>query len=358
MIELVLLGMAVGLVLLGAVAFREPRAQASPGWVRTQTWKDVRSERESVLDRIRALFGTPGDASKAGLGIAAALGFLSIEIAIGLAIVFVIALAVLVKNWKGTSRNKKSMRWGAVGVALITGGALFAGTVLNIGGHGPGQCPEVRSACQTTSTITLAETATANIYNFADFSTDGSSNPTAISTDIVVNDASKSITLGLTTDYTANALYGLGTTTAFDTWGVTVTVSRTDNGWYESGVKPTASVSFSVTGIDQWFVLGNGTATGNHIMITEQNSLGVFMVAWEYGTSFGSSKLGYLNGGNLCELAAGSGCSVRISVYYNEDALPRSIPFASVNFNGSLVIAMQYGPTVTVPISQTVQSQA
>ena len=55
---------------------------------------------------------------------------------------------------------------------------------------------------------------------------------------------------------------------------------------------------------------------------------------------------------------AGDSATIRLAFYFNEDALPRSIQFATYTFSATITIAMDEGPSFSIPVTLTLQSQA
>jgi len=49
---------------------------------------------------------------------------------------------------------------------------------------------------------------------------------------------------------------------------------------------------------------------------------------------------------------------IRLTFYFNEDGLPRSIQFATYSFSATITIAMDQGPSFSIPLTLTLQSQA
>ncbi len=262
----------------------------------------------------------------------------------------VIAVVLLGLWWiyrDETKKNaKKIVRGSQAGLVLVAAFMLF--TAFTVAPSGPGNVATAR--------LTLSETATATCFDFPQFAGIDACNPATPTLDIVIDDNNKKVAVCLLTDYTANTMYACGSTTAFDKFGITFAVTRTDNGWFVPGssTKPTTAVTFSISGLDAWTVKSN--VTENDIKVVESDSQNVWQVAWEVGTA---DIVGFFNGGALCELAPSGGtCSVLLTVAFNEDALPRNIPFTNRPFSATVSIVMESGPTISVPIEFSLQSQA
>jgi len=264
-----------------------------------------------------------------------------------LVFVLVIALAVVYAYRKSTSDDRKDAKKVAAVVAVLVIVVLLVGMIPQAA---------ITPTNVAEASLSISATADASCFDFPDFSGDGDCNPATPTTDIVVNDADKTVALGLTTDYSANALYALATTTAFDTTGVTFVIRRTDDGWRENGQLVSLAVSGSVSGLTSWVIKGNVSGEPD-IFLVEKNAQGIFQIAWTDENS--NTIVGEENGGGLALLApAGDSATIRLAFYFNEDALPRSIQFATYTFSATITIAMDEGPSFSIPVTLTLQSQA
>ncbi len=265
-----------------------------------------------------------------------------------LGIALSIGFALFLYYRDSTTEDGKMYRKGGAAVAAIAIVFLLFGLAIPVTVTPPSHTSNM--------VVTIAETATASCYDFADYSTDGACDPATPTTDIVVNDGAKTVTLGMTVDWSANAAYALATTTAFDTFGVTFTVRRTDGGWTENGVVQKMAVSASISGITSWKIKSNVTPQ-NDINVVAQNAQGVSAIAWTDNaalTQVGSSDAGGLL---LLDPSGGSG-TIKLTVYFNEASLPRSFTFGTYSLTATITVSMQNGPTLSIPVNMSLQAQA